>query len=141
LPLPTAVVDPSMRRFSVAAVALMLASFGGSALADRPARHVEEVLGTWRMGGFASYYGPGFNGRKMANGQRFDQMAPTAASPWLPFGTRVRVKARNGRSEIVTITDRGPFVRGRAIDLSLGTARRLGIERQGVAPVELEVLG
>jgi rare lipoprotein A len=130
-----------MRRRSFAFAALLLTSFAGPALADRPTRHVEEAMGVWRMEGVASYYGPGFNGRRAADGSIFDQMASTAASRTLPFGARVRVTAQNGRSEIVTITDRGPYVRGRVIDLSLGTARRLGIERQGVAPVTLEVLG
>jgi rare lipoprotein A len=129
-----------MRWRSFAFAALLLTSFAGSASADRPARHVEEAMGVWRMEGAASFYGPGFNGRRAADGSVFDQMAPTAAHRSWPFGTRVRIRARNGRSEIVTITDRGPFVRGRVIDLSLGTARRLGIERQGVAPVVLEVL-
>ena len=99
-------------------------------------------MNVWRTGGNASFYGPGFHGRFAANGSRFDQMAPTAAHRTLPFGTRIRViNPANGRREVVTITDRGPFVRGRIIDLSLGTARRLGIEKQGVAPVLLEVLG
>lgn len=99
-------------------------------------------MGTWRMGGLASFYCCTFHGRRAANGSRFDQMAPTAAHRTWPFGTRVRVRnPRNGRSEIVTITDRGPFVRGRVIDLSLGTMRRLGLEQLGVAPVELEILG
>jgi rare lipoprotein A len=133
-----------MRPRLVAVAALLLASFASSAFADRPARHVEEALGVWRMAGpsTASFYGPGgLHGRRTASGSLFDQMAPTAAHRTLPFGTRVRVKAGNGRSEIVTITDRGPYIRGRVIDLSLGTARRLGIEQQGVAPVQLEVLG
>lgn len=97
----------------------------------------------WRMEApvKASFYGPRFHGRRAANGSVFDQMAPTAAHRFFPFGTKIRVRnPRNGRAEIVTITDRGPFIRGRAIDLSLGTARRLGIEQQGVAPVILEVL-
>lgn len=117
---------------------------GGAALparADVPARHVEAVLGLWRAQGVASFYGPRFNGRRMACGRIFDQMASTAASLTLPCGTVVRVvNPRNMRSEIVVISDRGPYIRGRIIDLSLGTARRLGLERQGVALVHLEVL-
>jgi rare lipoprotein A len=132
-----------MRCRSVAFVALLLASFAGPALADRPTRHVEEALAVWRMEGVASFYGPGgLHGRRTASGSQFDQMGSTAAHRTWPFGTRVRViNPRNQRSEIVTITDRGPFIRGRVIDLSLGTARRLGLERQGVALVILEVLG
>jgi rare lipoprotein A len=129
-----------MRPRLVATAALVLASIASSALADRPTRHVEEVLGVWRLTGTASFYSGPFHGRRTASGAVYDQMAPTAAHRTWPFGTRVRVRARNGRSEVVTITDRGPYIRGRTIDLSLGTARRLGIERQGVAPVTLEVL-
>ena len=131
-----------MRLRRVALAAALLASFAGSALADRPTRHVEEALGVWRGVGTASYYGPGFHGRRTASGTVYDQMAPTAAHRYWPFGTRVRVRnPRNQRSEVVTITDRGPFIRGRVIDLSLGTARRLGLEQMGVALVILEVLG
>lgn len=93
------------------------------------------------MEGTASFYCCYFHGRRAANGSRFDEMGSTAAHRTLKFGTRIRVtNMANGRSEVVTITDRGPFIRGRDIDLSLGTARRLGIERQGVAPVLLEIL-
>lgn len=130
-----------MRRRLIAFAALLLTSFAVPALADRPARHAEEALGVWRMEGSASYYCCGFHGRRAANGSRFDQMGSTAAHRTWPFGTRCRViNPRNGRSEVVTITDRGPYIRGRVIDLSLGTARRLGLEQQGVAPVILEVL-
>jgi rare lipoprotein A len=92
--------------------------------------------------GLASYYGGGFNGRRTASGQRFDQHAMTAAHRTLSFGTKVRVtNARNGRSVVVTINDRGPFVRGRIIDLSRGAARAIGMLGAGVAPVRLEVVG
>jgi rare lipoprotein A len=112
------------------------------AYADIPKRQVETALGVWRQeaAGF-SYYGPGFHGRRAANGSIYNQMAPTAAHKTLPFGTRVRViNPRTNRAEVVTITDRGPYIRGRVIDLSLGTARRLGLEQQGVGTVTLEIL-
>lgn len=87
--------------------------------------------------GLASYYGSRHQGRRTASGKRFDQKALTAAHPWLPFGTRVRVTvAATGRSVVVTITDRLPS-RRRAIDLSMGAARLLGIVRQGLAEVSL----
>ncbi len=87
--------------------------------------------------GLASYYGTRHQGRRTASGLRFDQRALTAAHPWLPFGTRVRVTvAATGRSVVVTITDRLPS-RRRVIDLSLGAARLLGIVRQGLAEVRL----
>ncbi len=86
--------------------------------------------------GVASYYGPRHQGRRTASGGRFEQGALTAAHPWLPFGTKVRVTAANGRSVVVTITDRLPS-RRRVIDLSLGAARVLGIVSQGLAAVSL----
>jgi rare lipoprotein A len=92
--------------------------------------------------GLASYYGHGFHGRRTASGQRFDQRAMTAAHRTLRFGTKVRViHAGNGRSVVVTINDRGPFIRGRVIDLSRAAAHRLGMLGAGIAPVHLEVVG
>jgi rare lipoprotein A len=89
----------------------------------------------------ASWYGPGFHGRRTASGQVFDQKRFTAAHKTLPFGTRLRVtNLRNGRSVLVTVNDRGPFVRNRQLDLSLGAARHLGIVQPGTAPVLIEKL-
>lgn len=85
----------------------------------------------------ASWYGPGFHGRRTASGERFNQHAMTAAHRTLPFGTRVRV-THGKRSVIVRINDRGPWVKGRVIDLSKAAARRLGIK--GVARVRIEVI-
>jgi rare lipoprotein A len=91
--------------------------------------------------GLASYYGSGFQGRRTASGQRFDNRAMTAAHRTLRFGTKVRVThARNGRDVIVTVNDRGPFVRGRVIDLSRAAAKQLGMLGAGVVPVGLEVV-
>ena len=87
--------------------------------------------------GTAWSYGPGYHGRRSASGARFDQMALTAAHPWLPFGTKVRVVlAGTDRSVIVTITDRLYSTR-RVVDLSVAAARQLGIIRRGVAEVSL----
>ena len=84
----------------------------------------------------ASYY---WEGRRTASGERFNPSALTAAHRTWRFGTRARVTNRcNGRSVIVRINDRGPFVRGRAIDLSLGAARAIGMIARGVAPVKIE---
>lgn len=84
--------------------------------------------------GVASWYGPGFYGRKTASGERFTGKALTAAHRTLPFGSMVRVTdKRSGRSIVVRINDRGPFKRGRVIDLSAAAARALGMG--GVAPV------
>ena len=92
--------------------------------------------------GMASWYGPGFHGRRSANGERYNQNGLTAAHRNLPFGTKVKVtNVRTGRSVVVRITDRGPHVRGRIIDLSAAAARIVGVMQSGVAPVQLEVLG
>ena len=90
-----------------------------------------------QMGGVASWYGPGFQGRKTANGERFNTGALTAAHRTLPFGTMVRVTNQNtGRSVMVRINDRGPYAGGRVIDLSLAAARHIGMS--GLAKVALE---
>lgn len=91
--------------------------------------------------GMASWYGPGFHGRRTANGERFNQHGMTAAHRSLPLGTNVKVtNLNNGRSVVVRINDRGPFSGGRIIDLSQGAARLIGVVQSGVAPVLLEVL-
>jgi len=88
--------------------------------------------------GMASYYS---EDGQVATGAHFDPNGLTAAHRWLPFGTRVRVSdPRTGRSIVVTINDRGPFVQGRVLDLSLGAARALGIQGRGVSRVHGEVL-
>ena len=95
-----------------------------------------------QISGIASWYGSGFHGNRSASGEIFNQNAMTAAHRSLPFGTRVRVtNLNNNRSVVVRINDRGPFIRGRVIDLSAAAARMLGITNTGVAPVRLEVLG
>jgi rare lipoprotein A len=132
-----------MRRAPVAVVALMLVSFAGTALADRPARHADEALAVWRMGTVQTswYGGTFFHGRKMSNGKRFDRYGRSAAHRTLALGTVVRLThPTNGRSEIVTIDDRGPFIRGRVFDVSEGTAMRLGFREQGLAMLQAEVL-
>jgi len=91
--------------------------------------------------GLASWYGAAFHGRRMANGRRFDMWGPNAAHRTLPLGTRCRVTClRTGLSAEITIEDRGPYVAPRILDLSRGTARRIGMEGEGVAPVALVVL-
>ncbi|SDJ13770.1 septal ring lytic transglycosylase RlpA family protein [Billgrantia gudaonensis] len=86
--------------------------------------------------GVASYYSDRFQGRTTASGEPFDQQALTAAHPSLPFGTRVRVtRPDTGNAVEVLINDRGPFVKGRIIDLSKRAARKLGMLHRGTAPV------
>lgn len=92
--------------------------------------------------GKASWYGPKFHGRPTASGEIFNQHSFTAAHPYLGFGTKVRVtNLNNGRSVIVRINDRGPFVHNRIIDLSKAAASTIGLIRSGIAPVRIEVLG
>ena len=86
--------------------------------------------------GGASWYGPGFHGKKTASGQRFNENAMTAAHRTLPFGTVVKVTdQRTGKSIKVTINDRGPFHKGRIIDLSKAAAAQLGTKNAGTGKV------
>lgn len=95
--------------------------------------------GTGRsFSGMASFYG-NESGSRTASGQRFNQNAMTAAHRSLPFGTKLRV-THGGQSVIVTINDRGPFVRGRVLDLSTGAARAIGLTGAGVGRVTAEVV-
>jgi rare lipoprotein A (peptidoglycan hydrolase) len=91
--------------------------------------------------GQASWYGEEFARRKTASGEQFDPQGITGAHRTLPLGSRVRVtNLHNGKSVLVTITDRGPYRRRRAIDLSYGAARLLGMVRRGVAQVRIELV-
>ena len=86
--------------------------------------------------GHASWYGPGFHGRKTANGERFNMGAMTAAHKTLPFGTRLKVtNKRSGKSVVVRINDRGPFIRGRMLDLSKAAASQIGLIKTGSGSV------
>jgi len=92
--------------------------------------------------GLASWYGPGFHGCKTSSGEIYDQYKPTCAHKLLPMHTMVRVtNLRNGRSVVLRVNDRGPFVSGRIVDLSLYGAKTLGVYARGTAPVRLEVVG
>ena len=91
--------------------------------------------------GKASFYGPGFHGRRCANGEIFDMYKLTCAHKTLPFGTRLNVtNQKNGKSTIVRVTDRGPYVKGRIIDLSKAAAMELDMVSSGVASVTVEVI-
>jgi rare lipoprotein A len=91
--------------------------------------------------GVASYVGEAYEGRPTASGGHFDGQSLTAAHRTLPFGTRVRVtNLANGRAVVVTIVDRGPYRKGRVIDVSRRAAHDLGFERDGTTRVRLEVL-
>ena len=91
--------------------------------------------------GQASWYGPRFHGRRTASGERYDQHAMTAAHKTLPFGTLVRVRSLvTGKEVDVRVTDRGPFVRGRIIDVSRAAAQALGMMGLGVKQVSLHIV-
>jgi len=91
--------------------------------------------------GIASWYGPPYHNRLASNGQIYDMHAMTAAHRTLPLNSIVRVtNLRTGRSTLVRITDRGPFIEGRILDLSLAAAKAIDVWRAGLAPVKLEVL-
>jgi rare lipoprotein A len=93
------------------------------------------------LAGIASWYGDHWQGRKTASGTRFDVKKLTAAHRTLPLNTRVRVtNLDNGKSVIVLVNDRGPYVDGRVIDLSTAAARRLGMVKKGLVPVKIEIV-
>jgi rare lipoprotein A len=91
--------------------------------------------------GVASYYAHRFHGRRTASGAPYDMHAMTCAHPRAPFGTRLRVTdLESGRSVVVTVTDRGPFARGRVVDLSYAAAKAIGLVHRGLARVRVEPL-
>jgi len=98
-------------------------------------------FGPYYETGIASWYGPGFDGNLTANGEVYDMDGISAAHKTLPFGTVVRVvELDTGRSIVVRINDRGPFVEGRIIDLSKGAAEELGIIDKGITRVGLRIV-
>ncbi len=120
---------------------------GGKAV--RPSTHTKKQTHTYSkklagkktLIGIASYYGPGFHGKTTANGERFNMHELTAAHKTLPFNTRVRVtNLNNKKSVVVRINDRGPYKKGRIIDLSKGAAKKIGLLQTGTAKVNVEIL-
>lgn len=94
------------------------------------------------MHGVSSWYGPNFHGKYTSNGEIYDMHARTAAHKTWPMDTMVKVKnLQNGKSTIVRINDRGPFVRGRIIDCSYTAGKEIGLDRLGIAKVDIQVLG
>ncbi|HEV3420316.1 MAG TPA: septal ring lytic transglycosylase RlpA family protein [Candidatus Acidoferrum sp.] len=105
------------------------------ALKSEPVKPIKVWVGN------ASWYGPNFDGKKTANGERFNAESLTAAHPNLPFGSWVRVvNVRNGKFEVVRINDRGPYQEGREIDVSYRVARKIGLINSGVSQVRLELM-
>lgn len=121
------------------AVALALALL--LAVALYPLNHAMHRAGFPETRGVASYYGKREAGKIMANGNRFDPEKMTCASRTFPFGTRLLVTyPTTGKSVVVTVTDRGPWVHGRVLDLSERAARELGLKHRGIGLVIIEPL-
>ena len=144
LPLPACLDEQSEARpaprvpvrvtLAVAAALLVAAPTGqGPAFPD--------TVPDWVQQGPVSWYGPGFHGRRTANGEIFDTHELTMAHRSLDFGSQVRVtNLENGRSVVVRVNDRGPYVRGRVADLSHAAARELGFVDDGVVKARIELL-
>lgn len=119
-----------------------LLTMGGCAKKRRAPQTPQRPAVGWTEEGVASWYGHPYHGRKAANGERYDMEKMTAAHRTLPFGTVVAVENReNGKKVQVRITDRGPFVDGRVIDLSRAAAEAIGMIGPGTARVKLRVEG
>jgi rare lipoprotein A len=123
---------------AAAAIAMTGAVSSASARPRHNPMDAQASIGGRSFSGMASYYG-NESGSRTASGQRFNQNALTAAHRSLPFGTQLRV-THGGRSVVVTVNDRGPFIRGRVLDLSTGAARAIGLTSRGVGHVVAEVL-
>jgi rare lipoprotein A len=124
----------SLVAFAAALAVVGCASSGTETSAHRRQKSVEV--------GIASWYGPGFDGKPTASGEIYDMNGVSAAHRTLPLGTLVEVRnLDNGRTLVARINDRGPWVRGRILDLSLGAAQLLGLDQSGIARVRLTVVG
>jgi len=112
-----------------------LTVYPGQILKTVPYSDFDEVLVSW--------YGPGFHGKTMANGKIFNMYDPTiVAHKWLPFGTRVKLtRLDTGRSVVVIVQDRGPYIPGRHFDLSYAAAMELNMIKEGVVRCKVEILG
>lgn len=125
-----------IRAYRVRLLFLLALASGGCAILGGPPPPRQRV-----ETGTASFYAARFDGRTTASGTRYDSSKMVAAHRSLPFGTKVRVThLRNHRSVVVTVVDRGPYRRGRIIDLSRRAASELGFVHQGLATVQIEVV-
>ncbi len=146
-PAPGSVVCSASARLAraqrlAAFLTLCLMLLGTFVPGDAVARAVKQrVKQARRESGYASWYGPGFLHRRTANGEWFDPKEMAAAHRTLPFGTRVRVtNLDNGRRVVVRINDRGPYKKGRVIDVTPVVAKRLGFKHEGLTRVRVDVL-
>ncbi|MGV3729918.1 MAG: septal ring lytic transglycosylase RlpA family protein [Sphingopyxis sp.] len=131
-----------MRAFSAMLLPLLLTASAAAQEVEIAANPIAELVQETEIdGGVASYYGNELAGNRTASGERFDPGQLTAAHRSLPFGSKVRVtNMSTGDSVIVRINDRGPFHRGRVIDVSHAAAREIGMHRSGTARVKLALL-
>jgi rare lipoprotein A len=122
-----------------ASLLVLVVAAGLAAPVNVPASAVSKPIKSWT--GTASWYGPGFDGRPTASGQPYDMYAATAAHPWLPLGSMVRVvNLSTGESQIARINDRGPYLGNRELDVSYILASRLSMLEPGTASVRIELL-
>lgn len=127
-----------LRPHGITALACLLAI---AAIGCSSATHSARPKGPDAEAGTASFYAHRFHGRPTASGEKYDEQELTAAHRTIPFGTSVKVtNLGNGRSVILRINDRGPWVRERVIDVSYAAAQKLGFVREGIARVRVEVL-
>jgi len=130
--------------FKVVRVPIPIPTFGiGSSKTKqsqpKKTTHTQTTSGKHIETGQASWYGREFHGKRTANGEKYSMYAMTAAHPTLPFETNVKVtNLENGKSVYLRINDRGPFAKGRIIDVSRAAARKLDFERKGIAQVKIE---
>ena len=131
-----------MRRSTLRAVALLCLVVALASCTSGGKKPMQSVERGWKQSGVASWYGAYFHGRRTANGEIYDMYGMTAAHKRLPFDTLVEVSnLDNGKKTQVRINDRGPFVRGRIIDLTHTAADRIGMIGPGTAKVRIRVLG
>jgi rare lipoprotein A len=130
-----------VNKFLRRALALAIGALVVASLAACAAKPPLRVAPRYKATGLASYYGKKFHGRRTASGERFNMHAMTAAHRNFKFGTRVNViNLKNKRSVTVRINDRGPFARGRIIDLSYAAAKKIGMIGDGVVRVKITVV-
>lgn len=139
--LATMSLSPPLRLLAGWLCALALLALAGCSSTPKSGGGGASVARGHSETGQASYYGNEFHGRKTANGEPFDQGKLTAAHRTLPFGTRLKVtNTQTGKSVQVRVNDRGPFVKGRIIDLSSSAFKAIASLNAGVAPVRIQVV-